>query len=180
MCADQNPNEIKDKRTSRGKEKIDEIEIRYDDDDDASPACCGASPREGDGGGRGDVGSPSMRECRFPRSEFTTATFSPRLAAALAALDVFAVGVRGDHRVVGAGDEGVAVMDVDPDGPAAAKGIEQGDIILDVAGSSVSKPSEIAERIKAAEASGRKAVLMRVKSTKGVTRFVAVALNKAG
>ena len=96
MCADQNPNEIKDKRTSRGKEKIDEIEIRYDDDDDASPACCGASPREGDGGGRGDVGSPSMRECRFPRSEFTTATFSPRLAAALAALDVFAVGVRGD------------------------------------------------------------------------------------
>ncbi|KQP14666.1 Do family serine endopeptidase [Methylobacterium sp. Leaf93] len=81
---------------------------------------------------------------------------------------------------VGAGDEGVAVMDVDPDGPAAAKGIEQGDIILDVAGSSVSKPSEIAERIKAAEASGRKAVLMRVKSTKGVTRFVAVALNKAG
>ncbi|NEU13252.1 Do family serine endopeptidase [Methylobacterium sp. BTF04] len=81
---------------------------------------------------------------------------------------------------VGAGDEGVAVMDVDPDGPAAAKGIEQGDIILDVAGSSVSKPSEVAERIRSAESSGRKAVLMRVKSAKGVTRFVAVALNKAG
>jgi serine protease Do len=81
---------------------------------------------------------------------------------------------------VGAGEEGVAVMDVDPDGPAAAKGIEQGDIILDVAGSSVSKPSEVAERIRSAESSGRKAVLMRVKSSKGVTRFVAVALNKAG
>ncbi|KQP51451.1 serine peptidase [Methylobacterium sp. Leaf399] len=78
------------------------------------------------------------------------------------------------------GEEGVAVMEVDPDGPAAAKGIEQGDIILDVGGSSVSKPSEVAERIRAAEASGRKAVLMRVKSTKGVTRFVAVALSKAG
>ncbi|KQP75228.1 serine peptidase [Methylobacterium sp. Leaf111] len=81
---------------------------------------------------------------------------------------------------VGAGSEGVAVMEVDPDGPAAAKGIEQGDIILDVAGSSVSQPSEVAERVRSAESSGRKAVLMRVKSAKGVTRFVAVALSKAG
>ena len=54
------------------------------------------------------------------------------------------------------------------------------DIILDVAGSSVSQPSEVAERIRSAETSGRTAVLMRVKSQKGVTRFVAVALNKAG
>jgi len=81
---------------------------------------------------------------------------------------------------VGAGSEGVAVMDVDPDGPAAAKGIEQGDIILDVAGAAVSRPSEVAERVRSAETSGRKAVLMRVKSAKGITRFVAVALNKAG
>jgi serine protease Do len=81
---------------------------------------------------------------------------------------------------VGAGSEGVAVMEVDPDGPAAAKGIEQGDIILDVAGSSVSQPSEVAERVRSAESSGRKAVLMRVKNAKGITRFVAVALNKAG
>jgi serine protease Do len=81
---------------------------------------------------------------------------------------------------VGAGSEGVAVMEVDPDGPAAAKGIEQGDIILDVAGASVSRPSEVAERVRSAETSGRKAVLMRVKNAKGITRFVAVALNKAG
>jgi serine protease Do len=38
----------------------------------------------------------------------------------------------------------------------------------------------VAERVRSAESSGRKAVLMRVKSAKGVTRFVAVALNKAG
>ncbi|GJD75938.1 Do family serine endopeptidase [Methylobacterium goesingense] len=81
---------------------------------------------------------------------------------------------------VGAGSEGVAVMEVDPDGPAAAKGIEQGDIILDVAGASVSRPSEVAERVRSAETSGRKAVLMRIKNAKGITRFVAVALNKAG
>ncbi|WP_430913477.1 Do family serine endopeptidase [Methylobacterium sp. sgz302541] len=79
---------------------------------------------------------------------------------------------------VGLAEEGVAVMDVDPDGPAAAKGIERGDVILDVAGAAVSKPSDVAERIRSAEGNGRKAVLMRVKSAKGVTRFVAVSLAK--
>ncbi|MEH3119914.1 MAG: Do family serine endopeptidase [Methylorubrum populi] len=79
---------------------------------------------------------------------------------------------------VGLGDEGVAVMDVDPDGPAAAKGIAQGDVILDVAGTGVSKPSDVQAQIRAAESNGRKAVLMRVKGAKGQTRFVAVALTK--
>ncbi len=81
---------------------------------------------------------------------------------------------------VGLGDSGVAVVRVDPDGPAAAKGIEQGDVILDVGGTSVSRPSDIAAQIRSAEQNGRKAVLMRVKNSKGVTRFVAVALSKNG
>ena len=82
---------------------------------------------------------------------------------------------------LGLGDEGVAVMDVDPTGPAASKGISQGDVILDVGGTSVSKPSEVQAQIRAAESNGRKAVLMRVKSAKGQTRFVAVSLsNKEG
>ncbi|MDF9791057.1 hypothetical protein M2440_001758 [Methylorubrum extorquens] len=51
-------------------------------------------------------------------------------------------------------------------------------MILDVAGTSVSKPSEVQAQIRAAESSGRKAVLMRVKSAKGQTRFVAVVLGK--
>ena len=81
---------------------------------------------------------------------------------------------------VGLGDEGVAVMDVDPTGPAAARGISQGDVILDVGGTSVAKPSDVQAQIRAAESSGRKAVLMRVKGARGQTRFVAVALNKEG
>ncbi|TFZ54457.1 PDZ domain-containing protein, partial [Methylorubrum sp. Q1] len=80
----------------------------------------------------------------------------------------------------GLGDEGVAVMNVDPDGPAAAKGIAQGDVILDVGGTSVSKPSDVQAQIRAAESSGRKAVLMRVKSARGQTRFIAVPLSKEG
>ena len=80
---------------------------------------------------------------------------------------------------VGLSEEGVAVVEVDPDGPAAAKGIERGDVILDVAGSPVSRPSDVAERVRSAEANGRKAVLMRVKSAKGgATRFVAVSIDK--
>ncbi|GEP11328.1 Do family serine endopeptidase [Methylobacterium gnaphalii] len=93
----------------------------------------------------------------------------PRLGLGLAPADA-----------VGLGTSGVAVVRVDPEGPAAAKGIEQGDVILDVAGTSVSTPSDVAAQIKAAESNGRKAVLMRVKNSKGVTRFVAVSLSKSG
>ena len=71
-------------------------------------------------------------------------------------------------------------MDVDPTGPAAARGISQGDVILDVGGTSVSKPSDVQAQIRAAESSGRKVVLMRVKSARGPTRFVAVPLSKEG
>ena len=80
---------------------------------------------------------------------------------------------------VGAGDEGVAVVNVDPDGPAAEKGIHEGDVILEIGGKSVSTPGDIADGIRAARHDGRKAVLMRVKSRQG-TRFVAIALPKAG
>ncbi|MBI1692214.1 serine peptidase, partial [Methylorubrum sp. DB1722] len=51
---------------------------------------------------------------------------------------------------------------------------------LDVAGTSVSKPSDVQAQIRAAELNGRKAVLMRVKSARRQTRFVAVGLNKEG
>ncbi|MCF4125169.1 Do family serine endopeptidase [Methylobacterium sp. SyP6R] len=77
---------------------------------------------------------------------------------------------------VGAGQEGVAVVGVDPDGPAAAKGIQEGDVILDVGGQPVSTLSDVAGRIRAAESDGRKAVLMRIKNDKG-TRFVAIGLQ---
>lgn len=80
---------------------------------------------------------------------------------------------------VGAGDEGVAVVNVDPDGPAAAKGIAEGDVILEIGGRAVSSPSDVATGIKAARDAGKSAVLMRVKNRQGV-RFVAIALPKAG
>jgi serine protease Do len=77
------------------------------------------------------------------------------------------------------GEEGVAVVNVDPDGPAAQKGISEGDVILEVAGKAVTSPADVAAGIAAAREEGKKAVLMRVKNRQG-TRFVAIALNNAG
>src|SRR5271170_3620933 len=65
------------------------------------------------------------------------------------------------------GQDGVVVSEVDPDGAAADKGLKQGDVILEVAGKSVSRPSEVAEAIDAAKSDGKKSVLLRVKSGDG-------------
>lgn len=80
--------------------------------------------------------------------------------------------------VQGAGAQGVVVTEVDPNGPAAARGIRSGDVILDVGGKTVSNPSDVREGLAAAKAENRKAVLMRVKGEQGV-RFVAITLDKS-
>ncbi len=75
-----------------------------------------------------------------------------------------------------AGGEGVRVADVDPDGVAAQKGLQAGDVILDAGGKPVTSASDITAAFDAAKASGHKAVLLRVKS--GDT-FHYVALSTA-
>src|SRR5215207_2700179 len=74
--------------------------------------------------------------------------------------------------------EGVAVAAVDPDGPAAQKGVREGDVILEVGGQAVSKPADVKAGLEAAHKAGKTAVLLRVKSKEG-TRFVAIAMPKA-
>ncbi|MHB2167813.1 Do family serine endopeptidase [Alsobacter sp. R-9] len=78
--------------------------------------------------------------------------------------------------VKGAGDKGVVVTNVDPDGIAAAQGLKSGDVILEVAGKAVSQPGEVKKAVDEAKKEGRKAVLMRVKSGEG-SRFVALAFQ---
>ena len=80
--------------------------------------------------------------------------------------------------VAGAGDQGVAIVNVDPNGAAASKGLTDGDVILEVSGKTVSQPSEVKADIAAAKHDGRKAVLMRIKTADG-SRFVAFELPKA-
>jgi len=75
-------------------------------------------------------------------------------------------------------DEGVVVADVDPQGPAADYGFKPGDVILEVAGSTVATPDQLHKALGKARAEGKSSVLMRVKSEQG-TRYVAIPLGHA-
>ena len=73
---------------------------------------------------------------------------------------------------VGAGDQGVAIVRVDPNGEAASKGVSSGDVILEVAGKPVSQPADVRAGIAAAKRDGRKAVEMKIETADGA-HFVA-------
>ncbi len=73
--------------------------------------------------------------------------------------------------------DGVVISSVNPDGPAAAKGLKAGDQILEIGGEKVSSGKQVEERIAAMKAKGRKAVLILVRSGDS-QRFVAVELNR--
>jgi serine protease Do len=79
---------------------------------------------------------------------------------------------------VGAGKNGVLVSEVDPEGAAAQKGLQQGDVILDAGGKPVARPSDVSAAFAAAKSEGRKAVLLRVKSGEDV-RFIALSTQAA-
>jgi serine protease Do len=81
-------------------------------------------------------------------------------------------------KVAGAGGEGVVVVAVDPDGPAADRGFKTGDVILDVAGKAVSAPADVRKALSEARSEGKRSVLLRVRSGDG-TKFVALALGRA-
>jgi serine protease Do len=81
-------------------------------------------------------------------------------------------------QVRGAGGEGVVIVDLDPEGAAAARGLADGDVILEVGGQKVSAPGEVRAGFDAARKEGRRAVLMKVKTADG-QRFVAIAVPKA-
>ena len=74
--------------------------------------------------------------------------------------------------------KGVAIVNVDPTGPAAAKGVTAGDVILEVAGKAVSSPREVKDEIQNAKKDGKKAIVMLLK-TQDASRFVAFEFPKA-
>jgi serine protease Do len=80
--------------------------------------------------------------------------------------------------VEGAGQQGVVVTGVDPDGPAAEQGFQTGNVILDVGGKAVSSAGDVRKALSDAKTSGKHQVLMRVKMG-DATRFVALPLGNA-
>jgi serine protease Do len=78
--------------------------------------------------------------------------------------------------VEGAGETGVVVTSVDPDGAAAEHGFQAGDVILNVGDRTVARPSDVRQALTQANADGKHSVLMRVK-TADATRYVAMPLK---
>jgi serine protease Do len=79
--------------------------------------------------------------------------------------------------VEGAGQNGVVVTAVDPQGPAAEHGIQTGDVILDVGGKAVANLGDVRSALAEVNASGKHSVLLKLKSA-DATKFVAVPLAK--
>jgi serine protease Do len=80
--------------------------------------------------------------------------------------------------VAGSGDQGVAVVGVDPNGLAAERGIKTGDVILDVGGKAVANTAEVRKALSDARTAGKNTVLLRVKTAEAM-RFVALPIKKA-
>ena len=57
--------------------------------------------------------------------------------------------------------DGLAIVDVDPDGVAAEKGLVQGDVIQSVAGKKVTNIEEMRKQLSNANNGNRKTILMR-------------------
>jgi len=76
-----------------------------------------------------------------------------------------------------AGNEGVVVAGVDPDGVAAERGFKPGDVIVEVGGKKVASPADVTNAVRDAQKDGKRSVLMRVKTADG-TKFMALPLAR--
>jgi serine protease Do len=76
----------------------------------------------------------------------------------------------------GSGSEGlrgVMVVEVEPGGLAAGRGIDPGDLILDVADEAIGAPEDVYRLMDIAKNAGKRSILMRIKSG-DTAKFVAV------
>jgi serine protease Do len=111
---------------------------------------------------------PNEQQAKADNHDDTAGSGKPRLGLSLAPA----------NEVDGAGKEGLAVVGVDPNGPAAELGLKAGDVILDVGGKAVKNATDVRNALDEAEAAGKHAILMRIK-TADATRFVAIPFGKA-
>jgi serine protease Do len=80
---------------------------------------------------------------------------------------------------ISANTQGAVVKDVDPDGPAAEKNIEPGDVITEAGERSVVSPADVEGRVRELQAEGRGSILLLVRKTSrdGDPSFVALRLE---
>jgi serine protease Do len=77
------------------------------------------------------------------------------------------------------GLEGAIVTEVDPNGPAAEKRIEPGDVITEAGQKSVKRPADVTARVKDAETAQKKSVLLFIAKggKQSEMRFIAVRIK---
>ncbi len=73
---------------------------------------------------------------------------------------------------------GVKIVSVEEDSAAAQRGLQEGDVIVDAGGKEVGKPADVVAALDEARNSGRKSVLLRIRSNQSV-RFVALPVKNA-
>jgi len=71
---------------------------------------------------------------------------------------------------------GVMVMEVEPGGLAAGRGIDPGDLILDVADEAIAAPEDVYRVVNTAKNAGKRSVLMRIKSG-DTAKFIALPIG---
>ena len=75
---------------------------------------------------------------------------------------------------IGKSIEGVVIIEVKPNSPAAQKGVKPGDVIVEVTQEKVKQPQDVKSRLLAVKKAGRRSVLLLLSDSKGELRFVAV------
>jgi len=75
------------------------------------------------------------------------------------------------------GVNGVLIAGVEPNSPAADRGLKPGDVIEEINQQAVTKPADVAKAIEDFKKQGRKSALLLVGNSAGDVRFVALALN---
>lgn len=109
----------------------------------------------------------------LPGEQEMAAVDQPEAEVQPSALDDFGLAVAPSED-----DTGVMVTDVDPNGQAAERGLQPGDVILSVGDDAVTSPADVEKMVENAKEGGMKAVLLRVK-TGEQTRFVALSFARA-
>jgi serine protease Do len=71
---------------------------------------------------------------------------------------------------------GVMVVEVEPGGLAAGRGIDPGDLILDVADEAIGAPEDVYRLVDTAKSAGKRTILMRIKSG-DTAKFVALPIG---
>jgi serine protease Do len=79
--------------------------------------------------------------------------------------------------VAGAGSEGVVVTEVTPNGPAAERGMQNGDVILEIGGKKVASPADVRDAVNAARKDNKSNVLVRMKRENN-SRFITLPVAK--